>query len=144
MYSEVKNTFGTWDYVIFGVVLAISAGIGIYFAWIDRKKGTKEYMMGGGNVGPLPIGMTASLYIVYRVYSMDYRHLMKQNCSLLIIGHILFSSDSTRYSWRILFIWNDVYILSYYLFILFYSDRKTDSSIQRLTSCNKRGLSLVD
>ena len=42
-FSEVTNTFGTWDYVIFGVVLAISAGIGIYFAWVDRKKGTKEY-----------------------------------------------------------------------------------------------------
>ena len=28
----------------------ISACIGIYFAWIDRKKDAAEYMMGGGKV----------------------------------------------------------------------------------------------
>ena len=57
MCSRVTNTFGTWDYVIFSAVLACSALIGLYFAWVDRKKGPDEYMMGGGNVGPFPIGM---------------------------------------------------------------------------------------
>ena len=41
--------------------MAISAAIGVYFAWIDRKKGTDEYMMGGGNVGPLPIGCSLAV-----------------------------------------------------------------------------------
>ena len=46
--SKITDTFGTWDFVIFGLVLLLSAGIGIYFAWVDRKKDSEEYMMGGG------------------------------------------------------------------------------------------------
>ena len=49
------------DFVLFGVVLAISAAIGVYFAWVDRNKGSKEYMMGGGNVGPVPIGCSLAV-----------------------------------------------------------------------------------
>ena len=55
-FSKVTNTFGTLDFVLFGVVLAISAAIGVYFAWVDRNKDSAEYMMGGGNVSPFPIG----------------------------------------------------------------------------------------
>ena len=36
--TEVSETFGTWDYVIFGALLSISALIGIYFAYVDRNK----------------------------------------------------------------------------------------------------------
>ena len=32
--------------------------VGIYFGFKDRKKSSKEYMMGGGNVSPLPIAMS--------------------------------------------------------------------------------------
>ena len=53
--SKITDTFGTWDFVIFGLVLLLSAGIGIYFAWVDRKKDSEEYMMGGGKVSPFPI-----------------------------------------------------------------------------------------
>ena len=53
--SKITDTFGTWDFVIFGLVLLLSAAIGIYFAWVDRKKDSEEYMMGGGKVSPFPI-----------------------------------------------------------------------------------------
>lgn len=53
--NKITDTFGTWDFVIFGLVLLLSAAIGIYFAWVDRKKDSEEYMMGGGKVSPFPI-----------------------------------------------------------------------------------------
>lgn len=55
LLNQSDARFGTADYVIFAGMLLLSGLIGIYFAWVDRKKGTAEYMMGGGNVGPIPI-----------------------------------------------------------------------------------------
>ena len=61
LFSKVTNTFGSGDFALFGLVLAISAGIGVYFAWVDRNKGSDEYMMGGGHVGPFPIGCSLAV-----------------------------------------------------------------------------------
>ena len=45
------NVFGVVDYVLFASILIISAAIGFYFAWVDRKKTTiKDYMLAGGNM----------------------------------------------------------------------------------------------
>ena len=40
---------------MFALSLALSALIGVYFAWVDRHKTADEYMMGGRSVGPIPI-----------------------------------------------------------------------------------------
>ena len=53
--NKITDTFATWDFVIFGIVLFLSAGIGVYFAWTDRKNDSEDYMMGGGKVSPFPI-----------------------------------------------------------------------------------------
>ena len=53
--NRVTETFATLDYVVFALSLALSALIGIYFAWVDRHKTADEYMMGGRSVGPIPI-----------------------------------------------------------------------------------------
>lgn len=53
--NRVTETFHTADYVVFALSLALSALIGIYFAWVDRNKSADDYMMGGRSVGPLPI-----------------------------------------------------------------------------------------
>ena len=50
--------FQAGDWAVLGCVLGISAVIGIYWAWADRNKSSEEYMMGGGNVSPLPIAMS--------------------------------------------------------------------------------------
>ena len=43
--------FGTVDYAIFSAILIVSAAIGFYFAWVDRRKTTiKDYMLAGGNM----------------------------------------------------------------------------------------------
>ena len=43
--------FGTVDYALFSAILIVSAAIGFYFAWVDRRKTTiKDYMLAGGNM----------------------------------------------------------------------------------------------
>jgi sodium-coupled monocarboxylate transporter 8/12 len=45
------KTFGVWDYVLFVAILVISAGIGFYHAWKDRRKQTvKDFLLAGGNM----------------------------------------------------------------------------------------------
>ena len=47
--SETSPVLTAADYAVFGVTLAISAAIGIFFAIRDRKSkaGMEGYMMGG-------------------------------------------------------------------------------------------------
>ena len=56
--EKSTNGFQWQDFVVFGCVLALSALIGIVFAFRDRHKSSKEYMMGGGNVAPIPVAMS--------------------------------------------------------------------------------------
>lgn len=37
--------FHTYDYVVFGLSLGVSAAIGLYYAIADRKKGENEYLL---------------------------------------------------------------------------------------------------
>ncbi|KAI5632424.1 sodium:solute symporter family domain-containing protein [Phthorimaea operculella] len=52
--------FDWLDYLVFGVMLLISALIGIYFAFFASKKQntTTEYLMGGKTMGMFPISMS--------------------------------------------------------------------------------------
>ncbi|KAM7346481.1 putative sodium-dependent multivitamin transporter [Cochliomyia hominivorax] len=56
--------FGAWDYTILGIVLIISAGIGIYYRLTGGKqKTTKEYLLADRGMGitPVAFSLTASL-----------------------------------------------------------------------------------
>ncbi|KAM3919273.1 sodium-coupled monocarboxylate transporter 2 [Leptodactylus fuscus] len=55
--------FVVWDYVVFAALLAISAGIGVFFAIKERKKKTSsEFLVGGRQMtcGPVALSLTAS------------------------------------------------------------------------------------
>lgn len=53
------GTFSTWDYVVFAIVLCISAGIGIYFRLTGGKqKTTKEYLLADRNMSVLPVAFS--------------------------------------------------------------------------------------
>ncbi len=47
-----ENDKFTWpDYVVFSLMLIISAGIGVAFGYVDRKKkSSKDFLLGGGNL----------------------------------------------------------------------------------------------
>ncbi|KAL3876307.1 hypothetical protein ACJMK2_034170 [Sinanodonta woodiana] len=53
------NSFTVIDYVLFGLTLALSASIGLYYAIKDRKKkNTKDFLLAGGNMNPIPVALS--------------------------------------------------------------------------------------
>ena len=51
--------FHAWDYVVFGLVLAISAGIGVYHACTGGgQKSQKEYLMANRSMSALPVALS--------------------------------------------------------------------------------------
>lgn len=50
----------TWpDYLVFVIVILISASIGFVIGWLDRKKSSaKDFLLGGGNLRTLPVGIS--------------------------------------------------------------------------------------
>lgn len=58
--GDVKRYFEIVDYVVFAVMLIVSALIGVYFAFFARVKQntTQEYLMGGKTMGIFPISMS--------------------------------------------------------------------------------------
>ncbi|CAG5123375.1 unnamed protein product, partial [Candidula unifasciata] len=56
--GEVKH-FSAIDYGIFASVLAISAGIGAWFAWKDRReKAIDEFLLAGRRMSPYPVALS--------------------------------------------------------------------------------------
>ena len=52
------------DYVVFALLLLLSAGIGVFFGIKDRKKvSTEEFLMAGRSmsIGPVAVSMFATL-----------------------------------------------------------------------------------
>lgn len=63
MASKEQSKFHWADYVIFVLTLVISACIGIYYAWTDkRKQNTSDFLLGGRQMRLLPVtlSLTAS------------------------------------------------------------------------------------
>ena len=54
-----SKTFHTWDNVVFGLTLGISAAIGLFYAIKDRNKNTTEdYLLAGRGMHPFPVAMS--------------------------------------------------------------------------------------
>merc|ERR1711892_1212464 len=58
--AVVQSTasFQAGDWAVLGCALALSAVMGLYWAWRDRNKSTDDFMMGGGQLSPIPIAMS--------------------------------------------------------------------------------------
>ncbi|XP_048251446.1 sodium-coupled monocarboxylate transporter 1-like [Haliotis rufescens] len=51
--------FGAADYVVFALVLAVSAAIGVFYAfWGNRQKTTGEFLMGGRDMKIVPVAIS--------------------------------------------------------------------------------------
>ncbi|XP_071108384.1 sodium-coupled monocarboxylate transporter 1-like [Haliotis cracherodii] len=59
IYTGKTKTFSVVDYVLFGLTLLISTGIGLGYAIIDRKKlSSKEYLFGGRQMYVIPVALS--------------------------------------------------------------------------------------
>jgi Na+/proline symporter len=58
--SHVTKFFSWLDFLVFGVMLGLSALIGVYFGFFAKKKQntTSEYLMGGKTMGIFPVSMS--------------------------------------------------------------------------------------
>nr|XP_011419880.2 sodium-coupled monocarboxylate transporter 1 [Crassostrea gigas]XP_011419881.2 sodium-coupled monocarboxylate transporter 1 [Crassostrea gigas] len=56
---QSKSEFDVWDWLLFGAMLAVSAGIGIFYACIGgRQKTTAEFLMGGRSLQLVPVAIS--------------------------------------------------------------------------------------
>ena len=67
--GEGDNSFHWVDYLIFGISLAISLGIGVFFGIRDRNtKSTEEFLMGGRSQHWIPVGLSLLVSILNGVF----------------------------------------------------------------------------
>lgn len=53
------STFTAWDYVVFGLILAISAAIGLFYAFSGGKqKTTKEFLLADKSMSAVPVALS--------------------------------------------------------------------------------------
>ena len=55
--DELIDKFGWEEYVVFSLMLAASAAIGIFFWWKGQKN-NKEFLLGGKNQGTVPVALS--------------------------------------------------------------------------------------
>lgn len=64
---EVKR-FHWADYLVFGIFLTVSAGIGFFFGWRDRKKtSVKEFLTGGKKMHWIPVALSMQVDLSSRI-----------------------------------------------------------------------------
>lgn len=66
---DIDRYFDIFDYLVFAVMLIVSALIGVYFAWFAKVKQntTSEYLMGGKTMGIFPISMSLIARYVHKL-----------------------------------------------------------------------------
>ncbi|XP_053170204.1 sodium-coupled monocarboxylate transporter 1-like [Scomber japonicus] len=57
--SQVAGSFAVADYLVIALMLLVSAAVGVYFAWVDRGRGTsRDFLTGGRRMTALPVSMS--------------------------------------------------------------------------------------
>ncbi|XP_022605033.1 sodium-coupled monocarboxylate transporter 1 [Seriola dumerili] len=70
--SLVAGSFVVADYVVFALMLMVSAAVGVYYAWVDRgQRSSGDFLMGGRRLTALPVSLslTASFMSAITVLS---------------------------------------------------------------------------
>ncbi|XP_067653795.1 sodium-coupled monocarboxylate transporter 1-like [Haliotis asinina] len=64
---------GVWDYVVFGLMLLLSAAIGIYYAIRSRNKNsTDEFLMASGEMSVIPVAMSLLLSFMSAIFILGF------------------------------------------------------------------------
>ncbi|XP_041834064.1 sodium-coupled monocarboxylate transporter 1 [Melanotaenia boesemani] len=60
-HSLVSGSFAIADYVVFALMLVVSAAVGVYYAWTDRnQRSSGDFLMGGRRLTALPVSLSLS------------------------------------------------------------------------------------
>lgn len=52
---EERIEFSWHDYGVFGLMLALSTTVGVYFGFIKRQVTSNDYLLGGKNMSIIPV-----------------------------------------------------------------------------------------
>ena len=53
------GSFVAADYVVFALMLLVSAAVGVYYAWVDRsRESTGDFLMGGRSLTAVPVSLS--------------------------------------------------------------------------------------
>lgn len=69
--AELSSRFKWPEYVVFVLMLVISAGIGIYYGFVSRKKNTtSEFLMASKSMSTFPAAMSLiARYLIRPIYT---------------------------------------------------------------------------
>lgn len=70
--GSVAASFAVADYVVFALMLVVSAAVGFYYAWTDRsQRSSGDFLTGGRRLTALPVSLslTASFMSAITVLS---------------------------------------------------------------------------
>lgn len=57
--ENLAASFGTWDYVVFALMLVISAAIGVYYAFAQhRQQNPRDFLVGGQSMTAVPVALS--------------------------------------------------------------------------------------
>lgn len=61
--ADMVDVLTTWDYVVFGLTLGLSAAIGVFYAIKDRKQqdDMEDYQLGGRDLSKVPVALSLSV-----------------------------------------------------------------------------------
>lgn len=85
------GSFEAADYVVFAVMLLVSAAVGVYYAWADRGQSTSgDFLTGGRSLTALPVSLslTASFMSAITVLSNPAEvriHQLQTECVTLYL-----------------------------------------------------------
>lgn len=93
--EESSLKFGNLDYGLFGLMLVLSAIIGIYFGFLSKKKqdNTAEYLLGGKTMSTFPVAASlisshisgiALLSIPAEIYANGSQYLVFPICIVIV------------------------------------------------------------
>lgn len=91
--------FSKTDYGLFGLMLALSAAIGIHFGFISKKKqdNTAEYLLGSKTMNTFPVSASliashisgiALLSVPAEIYANGSQYMVFPIC-ILIVSHLI-------------------------------------------------------
>jgi hypothetical protein len=100
-YNQNVNFFTSFDYALFGLMLALSALIGIYFGFFAKQKQntTTEYLLGGKkmNFFPIAASLIASHINGYTMLAVPAEvYANGSEYSLCVISAVLVRKLATR------------------------------------------------
>lgn len=56
--TNLMQKFGWVDYVVFVLMLAVSACVGVYWGFMKKQTTQQDYLLGGRNMKVVPVSMS--------------------------------------------------------------------------------------